>query len=116
MDSNDGNVLRKWISVGDILVLVSALLATGLMTGELKNEVRQLRDDVSEIKAIQQGPTPGAAQLLAGIQAKDAAQDSEIAQLRQELKESRREILDAVNTLGTDLRRHMEYNQPPRVR
>lgn len=108
MDGEDTHILRKWISVGDIIVLATALIAVGINNGQTKAELRALTNQVSDLRAIQTGPTPGAAQALAAIQEKDRAQDQAILELRIEVRDSRREILEAVKDVKASLDKHMD--------
>ena len=108
MDEQDGHVLRKWISVGDIIVLATALIAIGVNNGSISTKVNALGTQVAELRAIQSGPTPGAAQALAAIQEKDRAQDQAILELRAEIRDSRREIIDMLNDIDVKMDRHLD--------
>jgi hypothetical protein len=105
-DSDDVHILRRWFSVGDLLSAVATLVALGAVWGSLSKDVANLQDEVSDLKTMSRGMTPGAAEALATIKAKDSAQDQQLVELRYELRESRAEILGEVRALRDELINH----------
>ena len=101
-----GKVLRRWISFGDLFVLVSAILAIGVMWGSLSKDLDAVRDDVALLMQQQRSMTPQAATEIASIRQKDMAQDEQLRELKEELRSSRREILDGLARLESQLDEH----------
>jgi hypothetical protein len=107
----DVHILRRWFSVGDLLSAVATLVAIGAVWGNLSKDVQTLQADVSELKTLSRGVTPGAAEALASVNAKDVSQDQQLAELRYELRESRAEILGEVRALRDELINHDRSNK-----
>lgn len=109
MNDDERHILQKWFSVGDIVSLVAMLLALGVTYGSLSRDVDSLKDTVSELKAVR--ITPGAETQLATMRARDESQDQQLIALRQEMRDQRKEILDALRAIEAQLDSHMERNQ-----
>ena len=90
---------------------VTILINAGLVVwsyGRLAERVDALAADVKQIEAIQQGPTPAAAQAIASINQKDESQDRAIVEIRMEMRDSRRELLDEMRLIAAKLDKHAE--------
>jgi len=103
-ENDDTHILRRWFSIGDLLSAVVTLIALGIVWGSLSSEVRMLQRDVNELKG--RDITPGARTEIATMRAKDDAQDRELGAIREEMRESRREITEALLRLEVKLDRH----------
>ena len=106
----DGHVLKRWFSIGDAISAAVTLVGLGIVWGSLSKDVQQLRIEMNDVKTVARGMTPGAAEALAAIRVKDAGHDQEISELRTELRESRRELLNDMRGMRDDLSKHMERN------
>lgn len=95
---------RNWISAGDLLTATGLLVAMSIGWGSISKDVETLRDDIADLKA--QRISAGAAEAIAGINQRDQAQDRELAELKAELREQRREIMEALNRVETELKAH----------
>jgi hypothetical protein len=95
-ENDDTHILRRWFSIGDLLSAVVTLIALGMVWGSLSSEVRVLDRDI----------TPGARTEIATMRAKDDAHDRELGAIREEMRESRREITEALLRLEVKLDRH----------
>ncbi len=100
----DGHVLRRWFSVGDLAGMIGTLIGLGVVWGNLSAELRVLQRDVTELQA--RDITPGARTQLAAIQATDTAMQQQINDIRQEMREQRREIIDSLTRVEAKLDQH----------
>ena len=103
-EENATHFLQRWFSIGDLLSMMATLVALGVVYGAISKDVETLREDVGELK--QQRITPGAAIEIATMRAIDANQDRQIIELRDELRSSRREILDSLARVEGRLEAH----------
>lgn len=101
---SDGHILRRWVSVGDVIVLVTSLLAIGITYGRLATIVTQLQEEVRE---MHDSGTPEARMQIARLEAIVSSNSSQIQQLRQESREGRQEVLTALRSVDEKLERHM---------
>jgi len=108
-DAPPPHFIQRWFSFGDVISLVAMLVALGVTYGSLSKDLETLRADVATLKA--QRITPGAETALAGIQQRDMSQDQQLASLRDEMREQRREILDGINRIDIKLEEHMDRRQ-----
>ena len=107
----DGHFLRRWVSLGDVISLALSLTALGVTYGQLSTDVRHTNETVEAlavaVSALQERDiTPGARAQLAAIQSTDQALQAQVNDLREELRESRRELLDEVRLISEKLDRH----------
>lgn len=105
-EESDGHILRRWFSIGDLISAVAMLIGMGAMWGSLSKDVATLGAQVSDLRTLARGMTPGAAEALASMRAKDAAQDQQLAEQRQEMRESRSEILTEIRALRVEIISH----------
>lgn len=108
MNDDERHIIQKWFSVGDIVSLIAMLLALGVTYGALSRDVDALQEDVAELKTVR--ITPGAETALATMRARDESQDQQLIALRQEMREQRKEIMDALRAIETQLESHMDRN------
>ena len=106
----DGHILKRWFSIGDAISAVITLVGLGIVWGSLSKDVQQLRIEMNDVKTVARGMTPGAAEALAAIRVKDTQHDQDISELRTELRDSRRELLNEMRGMRDDLNKHMERN------
>lgn len=105
-NEEEPHLMQKWFSIGDLISAAVMLVGLGAVWGNLSKDVQGLQREVSDLKTMTRGMTPGAAEALATIRAKDASQDQQLMELRQELRESRAEILSEVRMIRTELNEH----------
>lgn len=109
MNDDERHIIQKWFSIGDIVSLVAMLVALGVTYGSLSRDVDALKNDVSELKTVR--ITPGAETALATMRARDESQDQQLIALRQEMREQRKEIMDALRAIETQLESHMDRDK-----
>lgn len=95
--------LAKWISVGDILVLLFSVIGLAVSYGKLSADLAAVTREVRELQG--RDITPGARSEISALRVQDASQTQQIADVRLELREQRREMIerlarieDAVNS------------------
>lgn len=108
-DEPDGHILRRWISVGDVLTLVVSLTVMAFGYGRLSRDVESLTRAMEELQM--RDMTPGARAQLSAIQATDAAMQQQINDLRVEMREERREVVEAITRMEAKFDRHAERNR-----
>jgi len=107
----DGHILRRWVSLGDVISLALSIAAIGVTYGNLSADLRHTNETVdaaiSAIRELQERDiTPGARSSIAALVAKDSAQDQAITELRIEIRDQRREILEALTRVEDKLEDH----------
>ena len=100
----DLKTIRRWFSIGDILTAIAMLAALAASYGSLSARLDGMARDIQEMQ--ERDITPGARTEIAGLQAKDIAQDAQIQELRESLREQRREILESLARVESKLERH----------
>lgn len=100
----DGHILRRWVSMGDVLVMLTSLSVFAFGYGQLSRDVASLTRAMQELQA--RDITPGARASIERLIAKDIAQDEALAEIRIEAREQRREIMEALARLETKLENH----------
>ena len=104
MDEEDGHVLRRWISVGDILVLFFSALGLAVSYGKLSSDLESVTREVRDLQT--RDITPGARSALSAIAARDEAQDEQISDIRLELRDQRREMIERLARIESALADH----------
>ena len=103
-EETDGHVLRRWFSIGDVLSAIVMVTALAASYGNLSARLEVVQRDMTEMKT--RDITPGARAELSRMTAHDAAQDQQIAELRVEMRDQRREILESLARLEAKLENH----------
>lgn len=103
MHEEERHWLQRWFSMGDAISMIVTLVALGVAFGSLSKDVEVLREDLVAIK--RQAITPGAQAELAAVHQRNASQDQQLAELREEMRDQRREILAALDRLEDKLDR-----------
>ena len=98
MDETDGHILRRWISVGDVMVMVTSLVIVGISYGTLATRVDEIQDDLSYIRS--QDITPGAERRISVLEAS-------VVQQRQDAAETRRELRQQLDRIESKLDQHL---------
>ena len=102
---SDGHFLRKWVSLGDVISLALSIAAIGVTYGQLSADLRHTNETVEQAMAAvrqleQRDITPGARSQLAAIVATDAALQQQVTDIRNEMREQRREVVDAIGRVN----------------
>lgn len=97
-------ILQRWVSLGDILVLVSALIVFAFGYGRLSRDVEALTRAVMELQS--RDITPGAASAIASINATINAQENQIERTRMDSMEFRREVRESLARIEAKLDSH----------
>lgn len=101
-------VVQHWVSVGDVIVLIASVVTTvaglAFTYGGLARDVRALSAQVTALQ--DRDITPGARSEISRLVAKDAAQDDQIAFLRDELIRQRTELVSRLDRIETALDNH----------
>ena len=105
-DAPPPHFIQRWFSIGDAISLAAMLVALGVTYGSLSKDVDSIKQDVAELRA--QRITPGAEIALAQVQSRDANQDQQLSELRNEMQEQRREILSGIKAIEAKLDSHMD--------
>lgn len=95
-------MIQKWVSVGDVLVLVSSLIALAITYGKLSADVDMLKTSVAALAA--RDITPGAAQGLASCSAHIEAQEAAMKTMREDAAEFRKEMRDSLKRIEDRLK------------
>lgn len=98
------HILQRWISMGDILVLLFSALGLAVSYGKLSSDLASVTREVRDLQ--NRDITPGARSALSAITARDEAQDDQIADVRLELREQRREMIERLARIETALSDH----------
>lgn len=101
---DDHHIVQKWISLGDVVVLCASILGLAVSYGKLSADLAAVAREVQEIQA--RDITPGARAALGAMTARDEAQDEQIADIRIEMRETRREIMQSLDRLEQKLDGH----------
>ena len=109
----DGHLLRRWVSLGDVISLALSIAAIGVTYGQLSADLRHTNETVdaamSAVRELQSRDiTPGARTQLAAIMATDHALQQQVTDIREEMREERREIMEAIARVETKLDDHAE--------
>lgn len=105
-ETTDGHLLRRWVSFGDVLVLLTTLAVFSFGYGRLSRDVEALSNSMAELQA--RDITPGARSQLAAIVATDTAMQQQITDIRGELRDQRREVVEAIARVEAKLDAHSE--------
>lgn len=104
----DGHILRRWVSMGDVLVMLTSLSVFAFGYGQLSRDVASLTRAMQELQG--RDITPGARasieRITASVTAQEAAQNAQISELRIEMREQRREIMESLARLEAQLDNH----------
>ena len=84
--------LAKWISVGDILVLLFSVIGLAVSYGKLSADLAAVTREVRDLQS--RDITPGARAEVSVLRAQDSALVQQITDIRLELREQRREMID----------------------
>lgn len=94
----------RWISLGDIITLAASLAIFAYGYGSLSRDVDALRVDVQQL--VSRDITPGARSALSAMTARDQAQDEQIGDIRTELRDQRREMIERLARIEQALTDH----------
>jgi hypothetical protein len=97
--------IRRFVSMGDIIGLFLSLLVFVYGYGSLSKDVETIRANLTELNS--RNITPGAQMEIAQLKAMEISQNAQINELRTDLRDSRRELLDEMRLVGAKLDDHM---------
>ena len=108
---SDGHFLRKWVSLGDVISLALSIAAIGVTYGQLSSDLRHTNETVEQAMAAvreleQRDITPGARSQLAAIVATDQALQQQVTDIRNEMRDQRREVVEAIGRVEEKLDAH----------
>ena len=104
IDPEDQKVLKRWFSIGDILTVAAMVAAIAVSHGQLSARVASLTAAVEELQ--QRNITPGAAQRLESLEARDIARQRELDAMRSDAAEFRRDMREALARIEAKLDNH----------
>ena len=97
----DPHFFRRWVSVGDVLVMVTTLVVIGISFGTLSARLDAVADEVTIIRG--RDITPGAERRISILEV-------QVAQQRMDSMEWRKEIRDQLDRIEQKMDAHMEGN------
>lgn len=99
--------LRKFISLGDILSLLIALVVFAYGYGSLNRDVDEIK------RAVARDITPGADRRISVVEANDRQLEKEIGEIRAMQMMQRQEILTRLDRIEDLLTSHMNGSSKP---
>ena len=112
-EDQNGHFLRRWVSLGDVISLALSIAAIGVTYGQLSSDLRHTNETVEQAMAAvtelqQRDITPGARTQLAAIVATDQALQQQVTDIRNEMRDQRREVVEAIGRVEAKLDQHAE--------
>ena len=112
-EGSNGHLLRRWVSLGDVISLALSIAAIGVTYGQLSADLRHTNETVdAAMQAVRElqnrDITPGARTQLAAIMATDQSLQQQVTDIREEMREERREIMEAIARVESKLDQHSE--------
>lgn len=103
------HLLRRWVSVGDVIVMVTSLLVLGVMWGSISRDVDRLSDEVQLLRESQREITPGAENRIIALESRAAARDRELMTMREDSAQFRAEVRQSLQRIEDKLDNRLPY-------